>query len=55
MKLSLASLPAPLRCSLASGSVVEACVALLRFSPRKSCSPLRPGSGGSPSSTVLRT
>ncbi len=31
MKQSLASLPGPLRNSLASGSVVEACVSLLRF------------------------
>jgi hypothetical protein len=33
MKLSLASLPRPLRYSCASGSVVETWVALLRFSP----------------------
>jgi hypothetical protein len=39
---SLASLPRPLRNSLASGSVVEAWVALLRFSPWKSRSRLRP-------------
>ena len=48
MKQSFASLPAPLRNSLASGSVVEAWVSLLRFWPRKSCSPLRPASGGGP-------
>src|SRR5579862_2519169 len=48
--------PADLRNSRASGSVVEACVLLLRFSPpdqvrgrlRKSRSPFRPGCGGSP-------
>ena len=43
MKQSLASLPLPLRNSLASGSVVEACVSLVRCSPWKSRSPLRPG------------
>jgi hypothetical protein len=37
-----------LRISRASGSVVEACVSLLRFSPWKSRSPLRPASGGEP-------
>jgi hypothetical protein len=35
MKQSLASLPGPLRNSLASGSVVEAWVSLLRLWPRK--------------------
>ena len=48
MKQSLASLPLPLRNSSASGSVVEACVSLVRCSPWKSRSPLRPGAGGSP-------
>ena len=43
MKQSLASLPLPLRNSLASGSVVEACVSLVRCSPWKSRSPLPPG------------
>src|SRR6266511_2230996 len=33
LMLSLASLPAPLRASMASGSVVDACVSLDRFSP----------------------
>jgi hypothetical protein len=45
---NLEACPAALRNSLASGSVVEACVSLLRFSPWKSRSPLRPGAGGSP-------
>src|ERR1700747_2889419 len=45
---SLASFPTPLRNSRASGSVVEACVSLARFSPWKSRSELRPPSlGGS--------
>ncbi len=48
MKASLASLPLPLRNSLASGSLVETCVSLVRRSPLKSRSPLRPGAGGSP-------
>jgi len=48
MNDSLASLPRPLRCSRASGSVVEACVSLLRFWLWKFCSPLRPASGGGP-------
>ena len=48
MKESLASLPLPLRNSLASGSLVEAWVSLARCSPWKSRSPLRPGAGGSP-------
>ena len=38
----------PLRMSRASGSVVDAWVSLLRFSPWKSRSPLRPGPGGVP-------
>src|ERR687884_340325 len=44
---SLDACPRALRWSRASGSVVEACVALLRRSPRKPRSPLRPGPGGS--------
>jgi len=45
---SCAGCPEDLQNSLASGSVVEAWVSLLRFSPWKSRSPLRPGSGGAP-------
>src|SRR6266403_5090130 len=37
-----------LRYNRALGSVIEACVSLLRFSPWKSRAPLRPGAGGSP-------
>jgi hypothetical protein len=48
MKQSLASLPLPLRKSLASGSVVEACVSLVGCSPWKSRSPLRPSAAGLP-------
>ena len=43
MKHSREGWPSALRYSLASGSVVEACVSLLRFSPRKFRSALRPG------------
>jgi len=46
MKHSFVSLPRPLRYSRASGSVVEACVSFERFSPLKSCTPLRPRSAG---------
>ena len=45
MKHSLASLPRPLRNSLASGSVVELWVSFLRAWPWKSRSPLRPAGG----------
>jgi hypothetical protein len=38
----------PLRKSLASGSVVEACVSFDRFVLRKTALPLRPGDGGLP-------
>ena len=54
IKKSLASLPLPLRWSLASGSVVEICVSLLRFSPWKSRSPLRPPAGGSSEPSLAR-
>jgi hypothetical protein len=50
---SFASLPRPLRTSRASGSVVEAWLALVRFSPWKSRSALRPpplAGGSSPPS-----
>jgi hypothetical protein len=47
MKHSLASLPAPLRNSRASASVIEAWVSLRRCSPWKSRLPLRPPPGGS--------
>ena len=54
MKHSLPSLPAPLRNSRASASVVEACVSLRRRSPWKSRSPLRPPPGGSSPSPLGR-
>ena len=47
VKESLASLPLPFLARRASGSVVEAWVALERFSPWKSTSSLRPWAGGS--------
>ena len=50
----MAGWPGPLRYNRASGSVVEACVSLLRFSPWKSRSPLRPGAGGSPPPSLVR-
>ena len=54
MKQSFASLPRPLRSSRASGSVVEACVALWRRSPWKSRSALRPPpAGGSAPGSAL--
>ena len=43
-------MPALFLYSLASGSVVEACVALVRVSPWKSASTLRPPEGGGGSS-----
>src|SRR5918992_4242305 len=54
MKHSRASLPLPLRNSRASGSVVEACVSLLRRSPWKSRLVLRPPPGGSSRSSLDR-
>jgi hypothetical protein len=45
---SFAAWPWAFLYSRASGSVVEVWVSLLRFSPWKSRSPLRPGAGGSP-------